>query len=698
MVVKNNLSAINTLNTLNRNHSALIKSLQTVATGMRINSAKDDASGYAISERMRVEIASLDQANRNTQNGMSMMKVAEGAVQSTVDILKTLKEKVINAANDTNTDADRMQIQKELDQSIDQINDNANLTYNGKYLVDGSKNGKSDGTYTALTNESLSEKTNGGIRLTALKDRNEQNLNIQSSDSVTVSYVQQGKTYTTTFQVGNSTLQDIFIKAEAIDSSTQTFADQTNTSVGIASGAPSSEEVTKQRDKLYKEWQDAEKALATAQGKVKAQQAVVEGTEGTIKTAQAAVNSLTPLQSDLASKFLTLSNDVSANSSAVNYNKIAENDPEDYSNINKSAAKIAAGFNEWRSNGTESSIASSPNPGQLTTTGEQEHFYAIVDGSAKNGYIYALTATNPSFVAMRSDYGVYKSAYTTYAGSSYTGSSDGPNAGSKGYGDTALNYATADLNAANSRLASEQATLASLEGARDAAQVDRDTKAGAYNSMFGPFLLYGDNVGVDYAGQLQTTPDLGSAITVTANGLGVDGQISGLTISVSDSNGNIKKSVNAVLDAWTESIRGENASPEDNALVLQTGSRANQAIKIRLSDMRAQALGLQGKDGTTLNVSTQEKANAAINVLDNALQKALDQQTTIGAIESRLAYTSANLTTAIENLTASESTIRDADMAKAMTEYTKNNILMQASQAMLAQANQSNNQVLSLLR
>ena len=140
MVVKNNMSAINTLNTLNKNHSALSKSLQKVSSGMRINSAADDASGYAISERMRVQIRSLDQDNRNTQNGNSMMKVAEGAVSSTVEILKTLKEKVINAANDTNTDSDRQQIQKELDQSIDQINDNANVTYNGKYLVDGSHN------------------------------------------------------------------------------------------------------------------------------------------------------------------------------------------------------------------------------------------------------------------------------------------------------------------------------------------------------------------------------------------------------------------------------------------------------------------------------------------------------------------------------------------------------------------------------
>ena len=107
MVVKNNMTALNTLNTLNKNSSALSNSLQKVSSGMKINSAADDASGYAISERMRVQIRSLDQANQNTQNGSSMMKVAEGAVSSTVEILKTLKEKAVNAANDSNTDSDR---------------------------------------------------------------------------------------------------------------------------------------------------------------------------------------------------------------------------------------------------------------------------------------------------------------------------------------------------------------------------------------------------------------------------------------------------------------------------------------------------------------------------------------------------------------------------------------------------------------
>ena len=139
MVIKNNKEAINALNTLNQNADDLSKSLQKVSTGMKINGAADDASGYAISERMRVQLRSLEADIANTQNATSLLKTAEGAVSSTVDILKTFKEKAINAANDTNTDSDRATIQKELNQYMSQIEDNAAVTFNGKSLLDGTQ-------------------------------------------------------------------------------------------------------------------------------------------------------------------------------------------------------------------------------------------------------------------------------------------------------------------------------------------------------------------------------------------------------------------------------------------------------------------------------------------------------------------------------------------------------------------------------
>ncbi|MBQ7477697.1 MAG: hypothetical protein IJT01_02185 [Selenomonadaceae bacterium] len=135
-----------------------------------------------------------------------------------------------------------------------------------------------------------------------------------------------------------------------------------------------------------------------------------------------------------------------------------------------------------------------------------------------------------------------------------------------------------------------------------------------------------------------------------------------------------------------------------NDITFQVGTKANQAIKIGFADMRAQSLGLREANGENLSLATRDKATVAIHVLDTAVRKALDQQTTIGAILSRLEYTSANLVTANENTQFSESTIRDADMAKEMTEYTRNNVLMQSAQSMLAQANQNSSNVLSLLQ
>ena len=172
------------------------------------------------------------------------MKVAEGAVSSTVEILKTLKEKAVNAANDSNTDNNRQTIQKELDQSIDQINDNANVTINGKYLVDGSKNTIGNATYTALSNQSLKTDTTAATKLTDLAARSGDSLEIHDTDKVTVSYVKSGKTYSTTYQVKDTTLQDIFNKAEEVNKAEigatydavkdALFASADNKSVGAA--------------------------------------------------------------------------------------------------------------------------------------------------------------------------------------------------------------------------------------------------------------------------------------------------------------------------------------------------------------------------------------------------------------------------------------------------------------------------------
>lgn len=150
----------------------------------------------------------------------------------------------------------------------------------------------------------------------------------------------------------------------------------------------------------------------------------------------------------------------------------------------------------------------------------------------------------------------------------------------------------------------------------------------------------------------------------------------------------------------------------------QIGANTGQSMSLEIADMRSAALGITGKagdkgftkdntvtDGTNdlkneaaLNISTKEDAAAAIAVLDKATQSVSSARSKLGAVQNRLEHTINNLGTASENLTAAESRIRDVDMAKEMMEQTKNNILAQAAQAMLAQANQQPQGVLQLLR
>ena len=434
MTINNYVMSIGILNTLNKHSASMATHMQHIATGLRIARVADDPAGWAIGQRMDVRICSLDAASRNAQQSKSLLKVADGGISSTVDILRTLKEKAIEAANDTATTADRQTIQKLFDQYADQIDDNALVTYNGKYLLDGSRQGLSQKTQQAFTNEQLGKDTELTTKLTDLTRRDGSSLNILAGDTVNVSYVKDGKTYSASYAAKDTTVEDIFKQMNAIA-----------------------------------------------------------------------------------------------------------------------------------------------------------------------GDVFDIA----------------------------------------GMSDTA-------------------------------------------------------EIGTGAAGQTVKTADGESAISVKAKDAGTAGSISGFTIGISDSQGQMKKTVNSALDAFTETIQAKDARA-DGSLKMQIGADANNSLNIPLGDMSSRALGLRGRDGSVLDVTTQKGANAAMDVLDKALERALDQETTVGAMSSRLDYTISNLTVQSENLTDAKSTLLDADMAKEMLAYTRENVLMQAAMAMLAQNNQNAGWFLSLL-
>ena len=143
MVVQHNLSAMNTNRQMGTVTNALSKSTEKLSSGYKINRAADDAAGLSISEKMRSQIRGLDKASSNAEDGISLIQVAEGALNESHSILQRMNELATQAANDTNTTTDRDALQQEIDQLTSEIDRIRSTTqFNSMNLLDGSFTGK----------------------------------------------------------------------------------------------------------------------------------------------------------------------------------------------------------------------------------------------------------------------------------------------------------------------------------------------------------------------------------------------------------------------------------------------------------------------------------------------------------------------------------------------------------------------------
>ncbi|WP_394121091.1 flagellin [Planococcus donghaensis] len=138
MIINHNIAALNTHRQMGNAQSAQMDSMEKLSSGLRINSAKDDAAGLTISEKMRGQIRGLEQASTNAQDGISLIQTAEGTLNETQDILQRMRELAVQSANDTNTDTDRSEIQKEVTELASEITRIGNDTaFNTKDLLNG---------------------------------------------------------------------------------------------------------------------------------------------------------------------------------------------------------------------------------------------------------------------------------------------------------------------------------------------------------------------------------------------------------------------------------------------------------------------------------------------------------------------------------------------------------------------------------
>lgn len=178
MIINHNITALNTHNKLSAASGAQSKSMEKLASGLRINRAGDDAAGLAISEKMRAQVRGLDQASKNAQDGISLIQTAEGALNETHSILQRQRELSVQAANGTATDDDRKEIQKEMNQLVDEIDRiSTDTEFNTKNLLGGSLNEKihiganlgqsMDIQFNDMSSDAIGTKSGSGLVSTA---------------------------------------------------------------------------------------------------------------------------------------------------------------------------------------------------------------------------------------------------------------------------------------------------------------------------------------------------------------------------------------------------------------------------------------------------------------------------------------------------------------------------------------------------
>lgn len=159
MKISNNIPALTAFNSLNKANKSLDKTIRALSTGLRINSASDDAAGFAISEKMRSQISGLDVAIRNSQDGISFLQTAEGALGETNSMLQRMRELAVQASNDSLTSNDRQYLQLEINELKKQIDRIADTTqFNKKRILDGSS-----GAVWSSSDVNVKAKINGGL-------------------------------------------------------------------------------------------------------------------------------------------------------------------------------------------------------------------------------------------------------------------------------------------------------------------------------------------------------------------------------------------------------------------------------------------------------------------------------------------------------------------------------------------------------
>jgi flagellin len=691
MRINHNIAALNTYRQLNSASAGQSKSMEKLSSGLRINRAGDDAAGLAISEKMRGQIRGLDQASKNSQDAISMIQTAEGALNETHDILQRMKELSTQAANGTNTDDDRAEIQKEVNQLTSEINRIGNTTeFNTKKLLQGSTS-KSDVGATAKAG------TTAVDAVTAQKAQWDTGALTPLTNTETGTFEFMGTTITINAaddaSTSDSTSATTYGTATA---TTQTISLDTNSTDGDDTAAEQAAAIVKALNDMKAE---AGSPLADFSFEVNgtsngilitgsaaagasnnSEEITVTGDVAVTNTSisQDGVNEVAGVKQSYDLTFDKAPTEGSTISVAGQDVAFYDSSKGTYSDASDAQTKLGADHVIDVNGKNTSDIAAAVAALDFTNGGNGATAEAVGNKVTFTAETAGTTSADNAKVTVSDAYSGSKSVYegTDIAGATADASDDtfkmtvvvGDKAFTVDTEDTGLKHNFTDLSygsADQQRVIDTLNNAVSADGTKlsDVINVSftNDTSAGESKLSFEAKEVGADEIQIISTG---TDTDIKTAL--------------GLATS------------NETGTAGTDAYKNGGKDFEET---FQVGANQGQSFSISINDMRSNALGLTGdsagavnkdvagakytttKDVTNgtdntgvefaLDVSSTESASAAIKVLDNAIQSVSAERSKLGASQNRLEHTINNLNTSSENLTAAESRIRDVDYALA---------------------------------
>jgi flagellin len=742
LVVNTNVASLVAQNNLVGSRAEMEQAMERLSSGKRINSAADDAAGLAISNRMQAQTRGLSQAIRNANDGVSLADTAEGTMQEVTNMLQRMRELAVQSANGIYNDADRVSLNEEVSQLKAEMNRIADTTtFNNRTLLDGTfgnlqlQLGHNDGQSLTVSMADVRATSLGTSDVPSLTS-----YGALAGNAVAVAagaaplaavgaLLEAGGTSDATIASGDLTINGVSVGESLASYDTLSTAAKSASAISKAAAINAVSDQTGVRAVVNETVLDgAVMTAAAGTGTI-----IINGVEtGTITVTTDAGESRANVVAEI--------NKFSAQTGVVAIDSGSDNNgvqlvAEDGRNIAVTLTTAATGAMTAATTGIGMAATADRSAIQTGTfTLESINSDPIVLGTASS----TVTDINKAGLAL-GEYAAGQSSVVSGVRATATAAPTSASSGVLNLGDMVINGITIAAALGEDDTASHTGATGNAPGSvkkdsaiaiaaainKSTAQTGVSAKA-RENVVVGQstytaaalnadtITLNGVNVSSAFSTLTTTThtrEDIATAfntfsgqtgVVVSDNGVGLtftaaDGRNISLASTGSASDfglaaGDIGATATAAVTHYStveltsesafEIEAGANGSANLNALGFRSGTYGGTGDGAKIAD---------------ISVATQDSALQALASIDNALETVLEERGKLGAIRNRLDFTAANLGNVVTNTEASRSQIEDADFAAESAKMAKNQILLQAGTAMLAQANASQQTVLSLL-